>query len=314
MKLADRIPFRVRPTLATLVDKPFNEAGWIYEEKYDGDRILAYKEGNRVTLLSRNGKDRTQAFSPIVASLAALPTHRVLLDGEAVAFDRRGVSHFQLLQNQRGESKFAAFDCLYKDGIDLRSKPLSVRRSVLEAVIGNAGPNKARLFLSAILASNGLKAFEIARRKGCEGVVAKNVSASYVEGRSSQWLKFKVRHEDEFIVVGYTAPAGSRQYFGALLLGAYDHGKLRYVGKVGTGFTRESLERLFRTFQSIVKGRSSFSSAPSERHVVYLVPKLIAQVAFEEWTNDQKLRQPVFLGLRDDKKPREITIPEAQRP
>jgi bifunctional non-homologous end joining protein LigD len=312
MKLADRIPFRVRPMLASLVDKPFNEAGWIYEEKYDGYRILACKEGSRVTLLSRNGKDRTRTFSQIVGSLAALPAQRVLLDGEAVAFDRRGVSRFQLLQNQGCEPKFAVFDCLYKDGVDLRSKPLSVRRSVLESVIGNADPNRARVFLSAMLASNGLRAVEIARRKGCEGVVAKNGSASYVEGRSSQWLKFKVRHEDEFIVVGYTAPAGSRQYFGALLLGAYDHGKLRYVGKVGTGFTRESLARLFRTFQSIVKVKSSLSSAPRERNIVYLAPKLIAQVAFEEWTNAQKLRQPVFLGLRDDKKPREITIPEAE--
>jgi bifunctional non-homologous end joining protein LigD len=312
MKLADRIPFRVRPMLATLVDKPFNEAGWIYEEKYDGYRLLAYKEGSRVTLLSRNAKDRTQTFSPIVASLAALSAHRVLLDGEAVAFDRRGVSRFQLLQNQGCEPRFAVFDCLYKDGVDLRSKPLSVRRSVLESVIGNADPNRARVFLSAMLASNGLRAFEIAKRKGCEGVVAKNGSASYIEGRPSQWLKFKVRHEDEFIVVGYTAPAGSRQYFGALLLGAYDHGKLRYVGKVGTGFTRESLARLFRAFQSLVKAKPSLTSAPRQRNIVYLAPKLIAQVAFEEWTNDQKLRQPVFLGLRDDKKPREITIPEAQ--
>ena len=112
-----------------------------------------------------------------------------------------------------------------------------------------------------------------------------------------------MRHEDEFIVVGYTAPAGSRQYFGALLLGAYDHGKLRYVGKVGTGFTRESLARLFRAFQSLVKAKPSLTSAPRQRNIVYLAPKLIAQVAFEEWTNDQKLRQPVFLGLRDDKKP-----------
>jgi len=160
-----------------------------------------------------------------------------------------------------------------------------------------------------MLASNGIKAFEIAKRKGYEGVVAKDESAPYIEGRSTNWLKVKVHQEDEFIIVGYTAPAGSRQYFGALLLGAYDQGKVRFVGKVGTGFTQESLAQLFRTFQPFVRTRPSVIDPPREKNVTYLAPRLIAQIAFEEWTEDHKLRQPVFLGLRDDKSPADVAIP-----
>ena len=152
----------------------------------------------------------------------------------------------------------------------------------------------------------------MAERKGVEGLVAKNESAPYVEGRSRHWLKFKVHQEDEFLIIGYTAPAGSRTHFGALLLGAYESGRLYYVGKVGTGFSRESLGSLFRAFQPLVVDSAPVLNPPKERKVTWVAPRLIAQIAFEELTADHKLRQPVFLGLRDDKRPRDIVVPEAR--
>jgi len=305
----DRIPFRVRPMLATLADKPFDKPGWVCEEKYDGYRILAYKEGPAVTLLSRNAKDRSEVFSVVSRHVAALPCRTLALDGEVVVFDDRGVSRFQLLQDLKAQPQYAVFDCLYRDGHDLRTKPLAVRRAALEELLVRPRSG-ATVFPSAILSPNGLEAFALARRRGFEGVVAKDKSAPYIEGRSRKWLKFKVHQEDEFLIVGYTAPAGSREHFGALLLGAYDRGRLRYVGKVGTGFTRESLGALFRAFQPLLAVAAPVVNPPKERNVNWLAPRLVAQIAFEELTAGHKLRQPVFLGLRDDKRPREVIMPE----
>jgi bifunctional non-homologous end joining protein LigD len=194
----------------------------------------------------------------------------------------------------------------------LRKEPLSARRAELEKVIGKTGAKNETTFLSARLAENGLKAYEIAKRKGFEGVVAKDESAPYIQGRSNKWLKFKVHQEDEFVIVGYTAPAGSRQHFGALLLGAYTEGKLRYVGKVGTGFSQEVLADLFRKFKPLIRAKPAVENPPREKDVTYLAPRLVAQISYAEWTKDQKLRQPVFLGLRDDKKPEDVTLPGAQ--
>ena len=297
--------------LATLVREPFHRAGWVYEEKYDGFRIIAYKEGSRVTLLSRNAKDRTASFSAVAEAVASLDARTLALDGEVVAFDRHNASRFQLLQNLSSPPKFAVFDCLYRDGRDLRREALSVRRAELEQFVGGVAKG-ATIFRSARLAENGLKAYEIAKRKGFEGVLAKDESSPYVEGRSGQWLKFKVHQEDEFVIVGYTAPAGSRQHFGALLLGAYDSGKLHYVGKVGTGFSQDVLASLFRKFQPYVRAKPAVTDPPHGKNVTYLAPRLVAQISYGEWTNDHKLRQPVFLGLRDDKNARDVTLPEAQ--
>jgi bifunctional non-homologous end joining protein LigD len=305
--LSDRVPFRVHPMLATLVKAPFHRPGWVYEEKYDGDRILAYKEGAAVRLVSRNAKDRTAMLPRIAAEIGGLPVRTLLVDGEVVVFDQRGISRFQLLQRGRIEPRYAIFDCLYRDGRDLRREPLTIRRNALEATIGK----NERLLLARRLDKNGLAAYRTAKRKGYEGMVAKDLSAPYIERRSTRWLKVKIHQEDEFVVVGYTAPGGHRSHFGALLLGAYDHGRLRYVGKVGTGFSESTLASLFRTFRPLVRKTSPLVDAPRERGVIYLAPRLIAQIAFAEWTGDRKLRQPVFLGLRDDKTPAEVVMPEA---
>ena len=298
--------------LATLVREPIQRRGWVYEEKYDGYRIVAYKEGSRVTLLSRNAKDRTATFPAVAQAVAALTARTLALDGEVVLFDRRNVSRFQLLQNLSSPPKYAVFDCLYRDGRDLRKEPLSVRRAELERVIGKKAGKNPTIFLSARLSDNGLKAYQIAKRRGFEGVLAKDKSAPYIQGRSGKWLKFKVHQEDEFVIVGYSAPAGSRQHFGALLLGAYDGAKLRYVGKVGTGFSQQVLAHLFRKFKPYVRAKPAVANPPRGKDITYLAPRLVAQTSYGEWTNDRKLRQPVFLGLRDDKKPEDVTLPEAK--
>jgi len=290
--------------LATLVPEPFHHPGWVYEEKYDGYRILAYKEGSRVTLFSRNAKDRTQSFSDIARAIETLGDRTLLLDGEAVAFDDKLVSRFQLLQQGEVPILYAVFDCLYRNGRDLRNEPLPVRREALEKAIGDID----HLFSSRRLESNGLKAYETAKRKGWEGVVGKDSSAPYVEGRSTKWLKVKIKREEEFVIGGYTMPAGARTHFGSLLLGAYQGGDLRYVGKVGTGFTQKTLSMLHRTFQPLVRKTPPFVDPPREKGAVWLAPKLVAQVTFQEWTHDWKLRQPVFLGLRDDKSPDEVVF------
>jgi bifunctional non-homologous end joining protein LigD len=303
--LKNRIPFRVHPMLATLVTEPFDRPGWVYEEKYDGDRILAYKEGNGVRLLSRNQKDRTDRFPRIAAAIGILQPVTLLLDGEVVVFDRKGVSRFQLLQQGQGEPVYAVFDCLFHNRKDLRRESLSTRRGVIEKSIGSS----QALLPSHRLATNGLGAFRIAKRRGYEGLVAKDQASPDEERRSHQWLKVKVRQEDEFVIAGYTRPAGSRKYFGALLLGAYDEGKLRYVGKVGTGFDQKTLAALHRKFQPFVTSRPLVSDPPREKGVVFLAPRLLAQISFQEWTRDGKLRQPVFLGLRDDKPPQQVHLP-----
>lgn len=308
----DRVPFRVSPMLASLVKAPFDKPGWVFEEKYDGYRILAYKEGTRVTLLSRNAIDRTASFSPVAEAVAKLPARTLLLDGEVVAFDSKGVSRFQLLQDLRTEPAYAVFDCLYRDGRDLRKKPLAERRVELDDVLGGAAGKRGRIFISARLAPNGLEAYKIAKKKGYEGVVAKDTSAPYVEARSNKWLKVKVHQEDEFIVIGYTAPGGARKHFGALLLGAHYKGELRYVGKVGTGFDQKALASLFRTFQPLIRAKPTVADPPREKNVTYLAPRKVAQIAYAELTADKKLRQPVFLGLRDDKRPEDVTLPEAK--
>jgi bifunctional non-homologous end joining protein LigD len=307
--MTDRIPFRVQPMLATLVRKPFDKPGWVYEEKYDGIRILVYKEGKNVRLLSRNDIDRTKGFPKIVDAIRALKPSTLLLDGELVVFDNKNVSRFQLLQQGKGEAVYAVFDCLYDQGKDLRRRPLSERRAAMEKSLRPPGV----LIPSRRLAANGLEAYREAKKHDFEGLVAKDASSPYFEGRSTNWLKVKVHQEDEFVIAGFTKPSGARRHFGALLLGAYQGGKLHYVGKVGTGFNESLLASLSKKFKPLEIDRPPFVDPPRERDVTYIEPKLVAQISFQEWTADMKLRQPVFLGLRDDKKPTEVLLPEPQK-
>jgi len=303
-----KIP-RIQPMLATLVGEPFDKPGWVYEEKYDGDRILAYKEHGRVRLLSRRGIDRAENFPQIVAAVGALDARTLVLDGEVVVFDGKGISRFQLLQQRKGEPVYAIFDCLFHEGKDLRREPLSTRRTAMEKAIDST----RHLMPSKRLAQGGLAAFRVAQRRGYEGLVAKDLSSPYRSGRSTDWLKVKVHQEDEFLIVGFTRPAGARRYFGALLLGAYQNGKLRYVGKVGTGFSAATLALLYKKFQPLITKNSVVAESVREAEVTLLDPQLAAQISYQEWTADKKLRQPVFLGLREDKRPEEVQLPEVLR-
>lgn len=302
-----KIPFRVSPMLATLVDKAFTRKNWVFEEKYDGVRLLAYKEGAHVSLITRNNIDRTARFPEIAAAIKKLRSETLVLDGEVVVFDSKQISRFQLLQQSKGHPQYVVFDCLYRNGRDLRNEPLSARRAVLE----DAVKPSASVILAARLEGDGLKAFQTAKRRGLEGIIAKNADCRYIESRSNQWLKVKVKQEDEFVIGGFTKPEGARHYFGSLLLGVYFDGKLHYVGKVGTGFDEKTLASLHRRLQSMIQAKSPFAADPRERRATFVEPKLVAQIAYSEITEDAKLRQPVFLGLRDDKGAKEVVLPKA---
>jgi len=293
--------------LATLVGAPFKKAGWVFEEKYDGVRILAYKEGSRVSLVTRNAIDATAKYAHVAQAIGKLKSKTIALDGEVISADKKGVSRFQLLQRGEGKQQYAIFDCLYAEGKDLRARPFRERREILERCVK---PGSV-LLLSRRLSANGLEAFEIASQRGFEGIVGKNLASTYVEGRSRDWLKVKVHQEDEFVIGGFTKPAGSRKHFGALLLGAYSDGRLRYVGKVGTGFAENTLTELHRKFAPYVTKTSPFSEPLKEKGATFLAPKLVAQISFGEWTSDGRLRQPVYLGLREDKDPKDVVLREA---
>jgi bifunctional non-homologous end joining protein LigD len=287
--------------LATLADAPFHRPGWVWEEKYDGIRLIAIKDGARVRLLTRNDRDRSADFPDMAAALAALPAPTLVLDGEAVVVDAAGVSRFQLLQRRAAGSAapiYVVFDCLYARGRDLTHEPLHARRAALEAEV-QQGP---WLQLARRLAGDGLRAFAAARRRGLEGLIGKDPRSPYLPGvRSPAWRKVKVRAEEEFVVGGFTAPRGGRHHLGALLVGAWDGDALRYAGKVGTGFTDATLADLHGRLSSLARGQSPFVDAPAAGDVTWVEPRLVAQLGFTERTGDGKLRHPVYLGLRDDK-------------
>ena len=281
---------------------------WVYEEKCDGIRAVSYRDGEGVRILSRTGKDLTGGFTSLVGSLRDLPDRDVVLDGELVVFDEKGVSRFQLLQRRadpRTRTVYVVFDCLRSRGRDILWRPLEERRKrLLELVPRRAGP----LMPSRRLPRDGERALATAREKGWEGIIAKIATSSYEPGvRSRAWLKVKVRGESEFVIGGYTPPQGSRTELGALLVGLYEKGKLRYTGKVGTGYTQETLRDLGDKLKRLHTNESPFDPQPRITDAIWVKPRLVAQLAYAEWTADGKLRQPAFLGLRTDKKPEECT-------
>jgi bifunctional non-homologous end joining protein LigD len=295
--------------LASLSKEMVSGPEWVYEEKYDGIRAVAYRDEDRVRLLSRTGQDLTAGFPKVVEALRALPDSDFVLDGELVVFDAKGVSRFQLLQRRgidpRTRTIYAVFDCLRSQGRDLLRRPLEQRRQrVLELIPARRGP----LMPSRRLPRSGERALETARAKEWEGVIAKIATSPYEPGmRSRAWLKLKVRGESEFVIGGYTPPQGSRTELGALLVGLYDQGRLRFTGKVGTGYTQETLRELGLKLKDLRVDASPFDPVPRIAGATWVRPSLVAQIAYAEWTADGKLRQPAFLGLRTDKRPEECT-------
>ena len=302
--------------LATPVKEPFSRRGWVFEPKYDGWRVVASRRGGKVVLATRGGLDLVAEQPEIARAVAALPGGDLAVDGEMIVLDSHGVSSFRLLQqrNEPGAKRpiLVLFDCLEADGVVLVARPLAERRAALEALLGPKP--RAPLALAQRLGTDGEAAFAKAVKKGWEGVVGKDLAARYEAGRRSlRWLKVKARREAEFVIGGFTLPKGSRLHFGALLVGLFDGKSLRYCGSVGTGFSDEVLLGLLEKVHPLQVDTCPFAPVPREvKDAVWCRPKLVAQVAYAEWTGELRLRQPSFLGLRDDKRAKECLWEERE--
>ena len=307
------LPARLEPELATLVADAPTEPGWIYEIKYDGYRILA-RVGDDVRLLTRSGQDWTERFQAIARELARKKLGPAWLDGEVCVLDAAGRSSFSALQRTlSGESKgapvYAIFDAPFLEGRDLRTLPLTERRDALAKALGKPKAGSS-LYFSGALGGSGAKLRAQACKRGLEGIIGKRADSAYRHERTRDWIKLKCRQRQEFVIGGYSQPSGSRQGLGALLLGVHDEdGKLRYVGRVGTGFGAEMLGALERKLSRLRVDAPPFDPAPAGRlapGVTWVRPALVAEVAFAEWTHDGHVRQASFEGLREDKPQREI--------
>jgi len=300
--------------LATLTDgRDFGE-DWLLERKLDGERCVARKDGGDVRLESRNAKNLSATYPEVRAGVAGQRPAGLLLDGELVAFDGEQTS-FSRLQQRLGVTQpsarlvaeypvvYCVFDLLEVDGEDITGEPLVARRARLASAVRPS----AALQLTEAWSGDSARRFAEACRLGWEGLIAKRADAPYTGGRSRNWLKLKCAWEQEFVIGGFTDPGGSRSDFGALLVGYYEDARLRYAGKVGTGFTAKTLHELGAKLRELEVGESPFLDArPVPRGAHWTRPELVAQIGFAEWTTDGRLRQPRFLGLRDDKDAAEV--------
>ncbi|KTD23565.1 Putative DNA ligase-like protein Rv0938/MT0965 [Legionella lansingensis] len=297
-------PKKISPQLTTLVDKAPLGTEWLHELKLDGYRIIAFKNGTSIRLMSRNNIEWTEHFKNIVKELKKLPVKKVVLDGEIVLLDEHHRSSFQLLQNSMKGDKdypfiYYVFDLLYYDKYDLKKRPLLERKEILEYVLPAAHPT---LRYSDHIIGNGQDVFEKSCELNLEGIISKNINSSYQEKRTKHWVKVKCIKRQEFVIGGYSK--GTRQYFGSLFLGVFNDDKeLVYCGNVGTGFTEASLKDVFEELQQHISKENPFNSEPSShKDAVWVKPTLVAEVEFSEWTAEGKLRHPSFKGLRKDKK------------
>jgi bifunctional non-homologous end joining protein LigD len=300
-----RQPRSVEPMKAVLTDERFSDPAWIFERKLDGIRCVAFRDGETVRLVSRTGKSQNSDFPELVEAIGGELCDDFVVDGEVVAF-RDGVTSFARLQQrhrQRVPLFLYVFDVLHLAGHDVTRIPLRSRKSLLRRALEFHGgvrftPHRNR---------DGEAFYEEACARGLEGLIAKRADSPYLQKRSGDWLKLKCSAEQELVIGGFTAPRGSRTDFGALLVGHYEDGELRYAGKVGTGFDRDTLHRLGRRLRDLERDSSPFDEVkplPAGTH--WVEPELVAQVAFTEWTRDGRLRHPRFLGLRDDKAARDV--------
>lgn len=316
-------PHFVEPMKAKLVEKPPATGDWIYELKFDGIRLIAVRADKKVSLLSRNQNDLSARFPEIVEAINNLAARECVIDGEVVALDEEGRSSFQLLQALEMEGRkspvyFYAFDLLQLDGKGLVGLPLEARKNVLEKLSGDADDP---IRYSGAIGSDAEPLLDEVKRRGLEGLIGKQRNSVYEPGRrSGAWIKLKCVQEQEFVIGGYTPPQGARKHFGAILVGYYDKNKLVFAGKVGTGFTTKSLSMLYKKLQKEARDDCPFVDLPSKQNgqwvqgitpsmmkmMHWVNPKFVAQIKFAEWTRDGKLRAPVFLALREDKKPTDV--------
>lgn len=300
------------PTLATLTERPFSDSGWIYERKLDGVRVLAGRDGGDPQLWSRNHKRVDTAYPELVEALRE-QAEQFVLDGEVVAFEGNRTS-FARLQNRIHLTSarqarlsgvpihYYAFDLVALDGYDLTRLPLRTRKRVLRERFAFGDP----LRFGAHRSGDGEDFFQQACSRGWEGLIAKRADRPYRSGRSRDWLKFKCVSGQEFVIGGWTDPQGSRAGFGALLLGHYEGDRLRYAGKVGTGYDERTLKDLRSRLDRLARDSSPFAERIDERGAHWVDPELVAEVGFTEWTADGRLRHPRFSGLRWDKSAGEV--------
>ena len=322
------MPTVIRPMLATPAEKAFDDPDWLFEIKWDGYRAVAFISDGQVRLVSRSQNDLTAQFSELGGLPQFVKTQRAILDGEIVALDGEGRPSFSLMQQRTGFQLgkrrlprregvpviYYAFDLIYVDGFDLRRVALEFRKQLLQERIENSGV----IHFSDHYAEKGLQLLEAARQRGLEGIVAKKRSSAYQEKRSSDWLKIKITQRQECVVGGYTDPEGSREYFGALVLGLYDRQqRLIHVGQVGTGFDQRTLKEIFARLQPLkTKQNPFYGEIGGLRKVHFVRPELVVEIKFAEWTHEtaeggMKLRAPVFMGLRADKLADECRLEEA---
>ena len=303
------------PMLATLTEKRFSDPDWIFERKLDGERVLAFKRGKQVRLMSRNRKRLNGTYPELAAELARAARADFVADGEVVAFDGALTSFSRLQGRMRYTDPDKArksgvavyyylFDLLHFDGQDLTRRPLTERKQRLRKALRFRG----HLRYTAHRAEQGEQYHRQACQRGWEGVIAKKADSRYAHSRSSQWLKFKCVREQELVIGGYTEPRGSRTGFGALIVGFYRNGTLHYAGKVGTGFDERTLEDLGKKLRKRERDDCPFAEkrAATERGAHWVKPVLVGQFGFTEWTRDERLRHPRFLGLRRDKPARRV--------
>ena len=321
--LAPAKPRFIEPMKAKLVEKPPTTGDWLYELKFDGIRLVAIKNGEKVSILSRNQNEQSGRFPEVVQAIKALPVRECVIDGEVVALDEKGRSSFQFLQalemdGRKSPVYFYAFDLLQSDGKSLLNLPLEARKNVLERVCRDAADP---IRYSGPIGAEAKPLLEEVKRRGLEGIIGKLRNSDYEPGRrSGAWIKLKCVAEQEFVIGGYTPPQGARKHFGAVLVGYYDDKKLVFAGKVGTGFDGKTLSLLHKKFREEERGDCPFVDLPSKQNgrwvqgimpsmmkkMHWVNPKFVAEVKFLEWTRDGKLRAPVFVGLREDKKPIDV--------
>ena len=314
-----KMPVKVKPMLATLVDEPFDTPGWSYEVKWDGYRAMAHINKGKTELMSRNIKPFTEKYYPIAAAMDAWSINAVL-DGEILVIDKEGKADFSALQNWRSEADgdlvYYAFDLLWYEGKDLTGLPLSERQAILKVILPT---NDDHVRLSRVFETSGLDFFEAAKKMGLEGIMAKRSDSTYaLDSRSKDWLKIKANQRQEVVIGGFTRNQGTSKQFSSLLLGVYENGKLQYVGKVGTGFSEKKQKEMMALFRPLITDKipfqaepdvnkpSRFRPNPPKAKATWLRPELVCEVSFIEVTSDGVFRHPSFEGMRRDKKAKEV--------
>ena len=316
-----RMPDQITPMLATLVDEPFSDPEWIFETKWDGFRSVCFVDRDQARFVSRNQIEMTPQYPELAGTPKQINAKQAILDGEIVALDEQGMPRFQLLQNKlrirsgsyakasKAQIVYFVFDLLYCDGYDLMNCPVVERKALLERILKPASFVKYADHVEA----EGEEFFRQIEKFRLEGMIAKRAASKYVQKRTSDWLKVKTVLRSEVVIGGYTQPRGTRSYFGSLVCGLYKGKDLHYVAHTGGGFNEKTLRSIYKLMQPLKTDKSPFIKPPKTNEPVqWLTPSLVAEVKFSEWTAEERMRQPIFLGLREDKKPQDCRFEHEQ--